>query len=159
MCFVLLGMRRYLFFVCFLLLQASATYADQLEDAYKEKYGQLLNEIKHLNSVNSMYDEFFKKNDNLESQINQTVIDYRAWRISEREKVDRLLRLYREQEALLRSSLEKFKGLEKDKLTFEQMRQDNESVKNKKNRVEQEILELKIKLLEQRGELPSWWIN
>lgn len=141
---------------------ASAQEMDALDRAYKEQYVQYTNEIAQLKSLVDSYGKCIAEKESIDNQMTSLYEDYRLGRISKRDSLPKRMELTEANFRVLTEALNIFneaKGEQRSDISIGEIKMDQELSRKRIKELSDKKQELKIKVLERKGALPSWWVD
>ncbi len=148
--------------VCFSSVVAIAEEMGALEQAYKEQYIESNKEIESLQALDQIYSGCIQKNDLINSKITNIYEEYKAGKIWKRDTIVPRIALEEERLIVLNEALRAFnnaKGEHRSDISIDEIKRDQEFNRKRIKELIDKKREFKIKVLEKKGSLPSWWID
>ncbi|MEN6621258.1 MAG: hypothetical protein ABFD50_06905 [Smithella sp.] len=148
--------------LCLMPVISYAQEIDPLEQAYKEQYIESKKEIESLQALDQIYSGCIQKNDLINSKITNIYEEYKAGRIWKRDTIAPKIALEEERLIVLNEALRAFnnaKGEHRSDISIDEIKRDQEFNRKRIKELIDKKRELKIKVLEKKGSLPSWWID
>ena len=162
-------MRKYCFLIALLFIafaiiaqNAFSQEIDALEQAYKQQFKQLTDETYLLKSLISAYGDGLSKLEAKEQQSSALDVKMKYYEISRKDYIQRQIEIKKECLQIAQDLLRVFnaaKNQHREDFSVEEIQRDQEYSQRRLAELADKKQDLKIKLLEKKGALPSWWID